>query len=305
MFKKLISCVLNKNMTDVEIREFDPTSISPDATILIVGKRHTGKTTLTRDIMYHVRNKLDLTLGMNPTEMGNHNLEFFTPKALVFHEFNDEKLRHILEWQKRCVANDKAMRVGLVMDDCMAETTSSGTAKKVKAMKSQDIVKIFKLGRHLKLFYINCMQYIKDAPPEIRGNVDLLFAFGTTSGNDREKLWKEYFAMFSSFKNFCQVFEACTQQYECIVLDTRMAAKRPMDSVFYYKANMVKEPFRVGRPVFAHLSKYYFADTSDYSMDVAKVLGVPERRLHGTDEPINLDDPQQPKVIKKPRELPL
>jgi len=286
---------------DVEINEFDPLSIAPDATILIVGKRHTGKTTLTRDLMFHVKDKLDLVTGFNPTEMGNHNLEFFTPKSFIFHEFNEDKLKHILEWQRRSTANDKAMRIGLVMDDCMAETTGTGSKKK-KVMGSQDIIKVFKLGRHLKLFYINCMQYIKDAPPEIRGNVDLLFAFGTTSGNEREKLWKEYFAMFTNYKSFCQVFEACTQQYECIVLDTRKAAKKPLDSVFYYKAKVIDHPFRVGRPIFWKLSKYYFADHSDYSMDVSKVLGVPERRLgHGQDE-LDLNECEEPKIIKKSRD---
>ena len=287
-------------MTDVEIREFDPTTIAKDATILIVGKRHTGKTTLTRDLMYHVKEKLDVVMGMNPTEMGNHNLAFFIPKSLIFHEFNDEKLKHLLEWQKRSVANNKAMRVGLIMDDCMSETTGTGSKKK-KVMGSQDIIKVFKLGRHLNLFYINCMQYIKDAPPEIRGNVDLLFAFGTTSGNEREKLWKEYFAMFSSFKAFCQVFEACTQQYECIVLDTRQAAKKPMDSVFYYKAKLIKDPFMVGRKIFWKLSDHYYQDSSDYSMDVGKVLGVPDRRLGPiSEETIYMDE--EPKIIKKPRD---
>jgi len=288
---------------EIEIREFDPSTIAPDATILIVGKRHTGKTTLTRDLMYNVKDKLDLVLGMNPTEMGNHNLEFFIPKSLIFHEFNDDKLKHLLEWQKRSVANDKAMRVGLIMDDCMSETTGTGSKKK-KVMGSQDIIKVFKLGRHLNLFYINCMQYIKDAPPEIRGNVDLLFAFGTTSGNEREKLWKEYFAMFSSYKSFCQVFEECTKQYECIVLDTRKAAMRPMDSVFYYKAKLIKEPFKVGRSIFWRLSDYYFADNSDYSLDVSKVLGLPEGRLKpkSEEEVLNLDNPDEPKIVKKPRE---
>ena len=114
---------------DLEIREFDPSSIASDATILVVGKRHTGKTTLTRDIMHNVRKKLDLVMGMNPTEMGNHNLEFFIPPSLIFHEFSDEKIKHLLEWQKRTTANGKAMNVGLVMDDCMSETTGGGKKK--------------------------------------------------------------------------------------------------------------------------------------------------------------------------------
>jgi GTPase SAR1 family protein len=258
---------------ELEIRPWDPSTMPSDATILLVGKRNTGKTTLTRDLMYHMRNKLDLVVGMNPTEMANHNLEFFIPKALIYHCFSDEKLAHILEWQRRCVANQKAMKLGFVMDDCMSEQTVGFGGKKKKVMGSNDINKVFKLGRHLKMFYINAMQYIKDAPPDIRGNVDLLFAFNTTSGTEREKLWKEYFAMFKNFRDFSKVFDTCAQGYDCIVLDTRKASQKASDCVFYYRARYLTEPFRVGRPVFWNLSEYFFEDRTDYSMDPLKVIG--------------------------------
>lgn len=258
---------------ELELKEWDPSSMPVDATILLVGKRNTGKTTLTRDLMYHMKNKLDLVVGMNPTEMANHNLEFFIPKALIYHCFSDEKLSHILEWQRRCVANDKAMKLGFVMDDCMSEQTTGSGGKKKKVMGSNDINKVFKLGRHLKMFYINAMQYIKDAPPDIRGNVDLLFAFNTTSGSEREKLWKEYFAMFKNYRDFCKVFDACAQGYDCIVLDTRKASQKASDCVFYYRAKYLTKAFRVGRPIFWSLSNFYFEDRTDYSMDPQRVLG--------------------------------
>ena len=261
-------------MNELELSQWDPKNLPIDATILVVGKRNTGKTTLTRDLMFHMKNKLDVVVGMNPTEMANHNLEFFIPKSFIYHCFSDEKLAHILEWQRRCVANNKAFKMGFIMDDCMSEQTSSSTGgKKKKVMGSNDINKVFKLGRHLKLFYINAMQYIKDAPPDIRGNVDLLFAFNTTSGTEREKLWKEYFAMFSNYKDFCKVFDACAQGYDCIVLDTRKATLKPSECVHYYRAAVHKEPFQVGKPIFWKLSEKYYEDTTDYSMDPDKILG--------------------------------
>ena len=263
---------LNK-MAEIAITAWDPSTMPLDATILLVGKRNTGKTTLTRDLMYHIKDKLDVVVGMNPTEMANHNLEFFIPKALIYHEFSDEKLAHILEWQRRCVANNKAFKMGFIMDDCMSEQTVGQGGRKKKVMGSNDINKVFKLGRHLKLFYINAMQYIKDAPPDIRGNVDLLFAFNTTSGSEREKLWREYFAMFRNYKDFCKVFDACAQGYDCIVLDTRKASQNPSECIFYYRATYRTEPFRVGRESFWKMSEHYFEDTTDYSMDPSKVLG--------------------------------
>lgn len=258
---------------EIEIRAWDPKTMPLDATILLVGKRNTGKTTLTRDLMFHMRDKLDLVIGMNPTEMANHNLEFFIPKSFIYHCFSDEKLSHILEWQKRCVANNKAMRLGFIMDDCMSETTSGVGGKRKKVMGSQDINKVFKLGRHLKMFYINAMQYIKDAPPDIRGNVDLLFVFNTTSGAEREKLWKEYFAMFKSYKDFSKVFDSCAQGYDCIVLDTRKASHNLGDCIFYYRAKLHSAPFKVGRSIFWELSDRFYEDTTDYSMDPQRVLG--------------------------------
>jgi hypothetical protein len=260
-------------MNEISITAWDPTTLPIDATILLVGKRNTGKTTLTRDLMFHMKDRLDLVVGMNPTEMANHNLEFFIPKALIYHEFSDEKLAHILEWQRRCVANNKAFKMGFIMDDCMSEQTTGAGGKKKKVMGSNDINKVFKLGRHLKLFYINAMQYIKDAPPDVRGNVDLLFAFNTTSGTEREKLWREYFAMFRSYRDFCKVFDACAQGWDCIVLDTRRQSQNPSDCIFYYRATYRTETFRVGKQIFWDMSKHYYEDTTDYSMDPSKVIG--------------------------------
>lgn len=95
-----------------------------------------------------MKDRLDLVVGMNPSEMSNHNLEFFCPKAFIFHTFDEIKLRHMLEWQRRTVANSKASKLGFIMDDCMAETLGKGK----KVMSSQDINRIFKNGRHFKFF---------------------------------------------------------------------------------------------------------------------------------------------------------
>lgn len=264
---------MSKSKTWV-LEAWDPQSMPVDATILIVGKRHTGKTVLTRALMYEMRKKLDVCMGMNPLERGNHNLSFFCPKAFVFDNFNDEKLGHLLAWQTCAMKNGKAHKIGFVMDDCASETTVASGGKRKKAMASADIGKLFKLGRHLKLFYINAMQDVKNAPPDIRGNVDLLFAFSTNSGAERAKLHQEFFGMFSTFKNFNQVFDAGAQGYDCIVLDTRKAAVDPEHCIMFYRAPLITEPFRVGREIFYKLSDYFFEDKNDYSMDPSRILGL-------------------------------
>lgn len=211
-------------------------------------------------------------MGFNPTEAANHNLEFFTPAPLVNHEYSDEKVHAILEWQRRCCAHGKAKRVALIMDDCMGERVSGSGKGTKKVMKSDEINRVFKLGRHYKIFYLNAMQAIMDAPPDVRQNVDLLFSFSTSSNAEREKLYKDFFGNFKSFRDFSKVFEACAVGYDCIVLDTRRMATHPNECIFFYKATLRTEPFHVGRRVFKELSSYYFCDTQDNDMDVNKVL---------------------------------
>jgi hypothetical protein len=269
---------------EIEVTAWDPTALEPDCTLLIVAKRNAGKSVLMRDIFYHMRNKLDLVVGMSPSEPANHSLEMFIPKALIFPCFSDDKLSHLLEWQRRCVANDKAMKLGFVMDDCMSEQTAGAGGKKKKVMGSSDINKVFKMGRHLKLFYVNLMQYIKDAPPDIRGNVDYLFVFNTPSNSEREKLYKDYFGMFKSFRDFCRVFDVCATGYDCLVLNMRNTGT---PSIHYYRASYRTHPFRVGRAVFQQLSQYYYEDRADYDMDPSKVLGV---RSDAFGAPLDTDD---------------
>jgi hypothetical protein len=95
----------------------------------------------------------------------------------VYDRYDEDKIQHILEWQRRAVANDKnkAMRMGLILDDCMGETNKDGTKKKI--MNSGTIGKIFKIGRHRKLFFWATLQYMRDAPPDARSNTDLLFLY--------------------------------------------------------------------------------------------------------------------------------
>ena len=46
---------------------------------------------------------------------------------------------------------------------------------------------------------------------------------------------------------FCKVMDACTENYECLVLDNTVKSNKIQDCVFWYKASLRKN-FRVGDP---------------------------------------------------------
>jgi hypothetical protein len=164
------------------------------------------------------------------------------------------------------------MRMGLILDDCMGETTGGG--KKMKIMSSGEIGKIFKIGRHRKIFFWCTLQYMRDCPPDARNNTDLLFLYNIPSDAERQKVHKDFFGMIPNYKDFVAILDMCTQGYSCLVLDTRLAMRDPAHCIFYYKAKPRLENFQVGREVFWKLSDFFFVDRADNDLDVTRVLGV-------------------------------
>jgi hypothetical protein len=42
--------------------------------------------------------------------------------------------------------------------------------------------------------------------------------------------------MFPTFEVFCQIMDACTENYECLVIDNTSKSNKLQDQVFWYKA---------------------------------------------------------------------
>lgn len=93
-----------------------------------------------------------------------------------------------------------------------------------------------------------------DLPPALRANVDYVFILRENIIQNREKLYKSFFGIFPSFDMFCKVMDACTENYECLVLDNTVKSNKIQDCVFWYKAS-VRKNFRVGSPQLWNLHK--------------------------------------------------
>ena len=116
-----------------------------------------------------------------------------------------------------------------------------------KFLKDTCIRQCFMNGRHWKIFFMLTMQYVMDLPPALRANVDYVFILRENIIQNREKLYKSFFGIFPSFDMFCKVMDACTENYECLVLDNTVKSNKIQDCVFWYKAT-VRKNFKVGSP---------------------------------------------------------
>jgi hypothetical protein len=112
-----------------------------------------------------------------------------------------------------------------------------------------------------------------DLPPALRANVDYVFILRENIIQNREKLYKSFFGIFPNFDMFNKVMDACTENYECIVLDNTSKSNRIEDCVFWYKARMHKN-FKVGAPEYWQAHKKLFNPKQNISkLDPKNIKG--------------------------------
>ena len=238
-------------MSAIRVKKFIPSSIKESRIIFILGKRHTGKSVLMRDLLYHMPTP-DYVLAMAPTEDTLRMFREFVPESCIFDHFSQEKLDRTVSLQRELVNRGKKRTVLIILDDCMYQ---KGVLKSV-AMRS-----IFFNGRHDNIALVCAAQYMMDVDVSLRTNIDYIFTMRETIPTNRQKLYKYYFGQYKKFEDFDRVMTACTQSYKCLVLDGTVSSTEPTDCVMWYKASTVLPPFRLCRPVYWKFSKKYCLTT--------------------------------------------
>lgn len=223
----------------LQLKRFDPSKISDDKVCVFIGKRGTGKSTLLTDILYHKRH-IPAGIVMSATEDGNHHFKQFVPDLFIHGDYNRDAIEKVLERQKKNVTLGKGAPAFMLLDDCMYDKSF---------LRDICIRQCFMNGRHWKIFFMMTTQYVMDMTPMIRANTDYVFVLRDNVKQNRENLYKCFFGVFPTFDMFNQVMDACTENYECLVLDNTSKSNKITDCVFWYKAP-IRKNFRVGAPIF-------------------------------------------------------
>ena len=238
---------LSKKMASIRVRKFDPRTMKESRIIFILGKRHTGKSVLMKDLLYRMP-KPDFAVAMAPTEDTLKMFREFLPECCIFDHFSQEKLDRIVSLQRELVARNVKRTVMIILDDCLYQ---KGVLKST-AMRS-----IFYNGRHDHISLICAAQYMMDVDVSLRTNIDYLFTMRENILLNRQKLYKYFFGQFPKFDEFDKVMAACTQDYKTLVLDGTVSSTEATDCVLWYKASVDVPSFRLCKDVFWGLSAKY------------------------------------------------
>lgn len=232
---------------EIQLKKFNMNMIKDDQVVVLIGKRNTGKSFLTKDLLY---NKRSIPVGtvISPTESSNKFYSDYVPPIFIHEEYQPAIISSFMKRQTRIVKRiakgeeDIDPRAFLVLDDCLYDSSWK---------KDKRIREIFMNGRHKKVLFICIMQWMLGVPPNLRANVDWVFILRENIVQNRKKLYDHYAGMFPTFEMFCSTMDQCTNNFECLVIHNASKSNKLEDQVFWYKAD--------GHPNFRCCSKEVWA----------------------------------------------
>ena len=214
--------------------------IKDDEVVVMIGKRNTGKSFLTKDLLYYKKH-LPVGTVISPTENANRFYSDIVPPIFIHDEYTPTVVSSFMKKQKkmkkRKLSGDNIdNKAFLILDDCLYDADWK---------KDKRIKEIFMNGRHWNIQFVLIMQYALGIPPNLRTNIDYTFILREPYIANRKRIYENFAGMFPTFESFCQVMDQCTENYECLVIDNNAQSNKLEDQVFWYKATDRGE-FKIG-----------------------------------------------------------
>ena len=108
----------------LQLKKFNMKMIKDDQVVVMIGARNTGKSFLTKDLLYHKRH-LPVGTVISPTENANQFYSKIVPPIFIHDEYTPGVISSFMKKQKRLKKRikqgDKNLdnRAFLILDDCL------------------------------------------------------------------------------------------------------------------------------------------------------------------------------------------
>lgn len=218
------------------IKEFTLGEMCKNPSILMIAKRGSGKSWVTKAVLYKYH-KIPVGIIISPTEKDNPFFSEFFPDSYIYYKYESQIIKKVLIRQRMMLkkAREKKEkgkfvdpRAVVVMDDCLAD---KGTWA-----RDPPIMDLLFNGRHRKITYILTMQYPLGIKPELRSNFDYVFLLAEDYISNMKRIYEHYAGMFPDFNSFREVFRQLTSDFGAMVIKNRGARGNLFDKIAFYKA---------------------------------------------------------------------
>ncbi len=226
----------------MDLIEFDLSDIPDNPSIVLAGKRRSGKNVLCKDLCYNFfRGKVKNVFVFSPTSEIAINGYDYVPFEFRYTEVDIDVIERIMKRQEYLIRNDPKgdHRTLIIIDDIIA----SNDAKQQKILD-----KLFICARHYQISLIVSYQYIKkDFSPVQRDNVDVIFCFQQSNFDNKQALNLQYLSVNDNKKDGLDLLNKYADGYQTLVILNTISSSNYEDFCFYYTADMIEKKFKLGK----------------------------------------------------------
>jgi len=236
---------MSSNEKSIELKKIDIGEMKSHSNILIIGRRGTGKTFLTTDILFHINKYISKGCIMSATD--SRHYANIIPPPCNYDEYNSNIIEKItkdkFETNKNICSinnnndnnNDNDTNSFLVLDNCLNDYDWRAKYLRFLLMNSENY-------KHTMIVTQSHPFGLSGLTQKNRELFDYIFVLRERNERMRNKMYESFVDNLAlSFESFCQIMDQTTENYECLVIDNTSVSYNIQKKIFWYKASEHKD----------------------------------------------------------------
>lgn len=219
----------------VELPEWDPRTFPADGTMVLFGRRRSGKSWLIRWILNMYKHTYRQVVVLTNTKQNlfwAHHIPF-----RFIHEYSQFVIQKILVHQRSVMAwnalhaDEPEMLINpymaVILDDVVAHDLQHDEMLKA----------LFYEGRHSNIAIFITTQHPKALPPGVRSNADVAVIFPQISEGDTDAIRFQYCSFFENKHDFVLFLNENTKDHGCVIIFMGDPQALPVQRLYHYTAD--------------------------------------------------------------------
>lgn len=226
----------------IDLDEFKIDKFPDSASIVVVGKPGSGKSTFMKNVMYYNKHKYPVARAFIGNEDGYREYCEVLPPLFVSNYYDEDEEHEYIRRQKTMVMNNgegnPANRSINILDDINDDPS---------VLKSKLVTGLFKIGsRHWDHLTLVGVHYIVDLPAKLRNAPSYLVIFREENEDYLKKLYTVCGSIVGSYHNFQKLMNEVTGDHRCLIFDLRSDSPDIKKRVFWYQTKPIKTKWKFG-----------------------------------------------------------
>ncbi len=234
-----------------DIYPLDPKDIPLEGTIAVVGRSKSGKSTIARSLLKHLRHRFDSCIVICASKKDAKKWERHVPATFVFTEFDSDMLLNVLAECEQAEDMGQPHRCVIFLDDSLYRSNTR------YLMVIDDLCC---RGRQANILTVMMLHDPMKLSPTMRGQILLVFLCFEANMQHRLRLHEAFNPVFKNFEKYDEALRACTQQFStlCLFMENRQSYD-VSEYAYWYKAKWPEPAFVFNRRSYQweYHRKYY------------------------------------------------